>query len=350
MSIENVIREMPKVDLHVQFEGAIDRAFIKQIAEQTDIAKRDFKKPREYQKVVKRFAELDFKELDEIARMISSWVRHPEDIARAVYDLAVGFNKQNIKYAEIAVNPAIYTDLGITFPNLMDALHDGADRSKRAWGVEIKWLMSMPRERPRKSDDIARWATSATGAKLGVIGLTLVGREDAQPIAQFKKAFSTAEKAGIARITHMFSYPDADSFDGVLSIVEPQRITDAWGVLDSPDAVSYLVEHDIPILVTPSREVKLGRIDSIADYPISEMLENGLNVAIGSGMPSLFETSVTDEYIALAEGGVTIEEIQLLNRNAIRASLMESDAKRDLMANFEQSIIELHDQYLAEAD
>lgn len=350
MSIENVILEMPKVDLHVQFEGAIQPEFILNIAEQTDIAKREFKRPRDFKKVVDRLKKIDFSELDTIARETSAWVRHPEDIARAVYDLAVKYHKQNINYVEIAVNPAIYTDMGMTFPQLMEGLADGADRSKRAWGVDINWLMSMPRERPRKSDDIARWATGSAAAKNNVVGLTLTGREDAQPIAQFKKAFSTAEKAGIARVTHMFSYPDADSFETVLEIAMPQRLTDTWGVLDSPDAVSYLAENDVPLVVTPTREVKLGRIDSIADYPIREMLENGLNVIIGSGMPALFETTVTDEYLALAEAGLTVEEIQLLNRNAIRAAFMSADAQRDLMATFEQSIIELHDQYLAEAD
>src|SRR5690606_22028815 len=116
--------------------------------------------------------------------------------------------KQNVKYAEITVNPAIYTDLGMSFQMLMEALNDGADRAERAWGVKLAWIMSMPRERPRKSDDIARWATSATAQKGNVVGMSLVGREDAQPVAQFKKAFSTVEKKNIPRISHAYSYPD----------------------------------------------------------------------------------------------------------------------------------------------
>ena len=216
-------------------------------------------------------------------------------------------------------------------------------KENAAWGVDINWILSMPRERPRKSDDIARWATSVTAQKGNVVGMSIVGREDAQPIAQFKKAFATAEKKGLPRITHMFSYPDADSFDGVMEIVMPNRITDAWGVLDDSDAVSYLVEHDIPVIVTPTREVKLGRIKSVAEYPISEMLDNGLNLMIGSGMPAYFETSLTDEYVRLAEAGVSLAEIQLLIRNSIRASFMPDDTKSDLMVEFEQAIIELQE-------
>ncbi|MEM9953568.1 MAG: hypothetical protein AAF846_18310 [Chloroflexota bacterium] len=343
MSIESAIRALPKVDLHVQFEGAINKEFVLLVAEQTDIA-RTYKKAKDYRNAMSNFKSPKFDHIDTIVRESSSWVRHPEDIARAVYDLAVIYSKQNVRYAEIAVTPAIYTDLGMTFQMLMEGLTDGADRAERAWGVKLAWIMSMPRERPRKSDDIARWATSATAQKGNVVGLSLVGREDAQPVAQFKKAFQTAEKKDLARVTHMFSYPDADTFDTVLDIVMPNRLTDAWGVLDSPDAVSYLVEHDIPIVITPSREVKLGRIKSVAEYPIQEMLDNGLNVTIGSGMPAMYETTLTDEYLKLAEAGVSLQEIQLLIRNGIRAGFMPQELKTDLMVEFEQSIIELQEE------
>jgi adenosine deaminase len=342
MSIEAAIRALPKVDLHVQFEGAISKEFVLLVAEQTDVV-RSYKKAKDYRNIMSSFKSPNFNDIDEIARETSAWVRHPEDIARAVYDLAVSYSKQNVKYAEIAVNPAIYTDLGMTFQMLMEGLTDGADRAERAWGVKLGWILSMPRERPRKSDDIARWATSATAAKGNVVGMSLVGREDAQPVAQFKKAFQTAEKKDLPRITHMFSYPDSDSFNGVLEIVMPNRITDAWGVLQDSEAVSYLVEHDIPVLVTPTREVKLGRIKSVANYPIRAMLESGLNVTIGSGMPAFFETTLTDEYLKLAEAGITLQEIQLLIRNGIRAAYLPDEEKSDLMVELEQSIIELQD-------
>ena len=144
ISIETAIRALPKVDLHVQFEGAIAKEFILLVAEQTDIA-RTYKKARDYRSIMSDFKKPNFDKIDEIVRESSSWVRHPEDIARAVYDLAVGYSKDNVKYAEIAVNPAIYTDLGMPYQMLMEALSDGADRAGRAWGVKLAFIMSMPR-------------------------------------------------------------------------------------------------------------------------------------------------------------------------------------------------------------
>ncbi|MDQ7027078.1 MAG: hypothetical protein Q9P44_16155 [Anaerolineae bacterium] len=348
MSIESFIRAIPKVDLHVQLEGAIQKDLILLIAEQNDIAS-TYKKLKLYQAWVDLLKKPDFKKLDDIARETSVWVRHPEDIARVIYDLGVSYSKQNIKYAEISVIPALYTDMDLGFTEVIHALNDGADRLQRAWQVKLNWLLAIPRDRPRKSDDIARWATSVTAQKGNVVGLTLVGKEDLQPIAQFKKAFNTVEKKGLARITHVLSHPHSDSFQEVVDTVNPSRLTDAWGLLDDPEAVDYVVENEIPVLLTPTREVRLGRISSVAEYPLPQLLDRGVKVVLGSGMPALYETSLNDEYVAAVEqAGVTLDEIQKIARNGFEAALVSDDEKQTMLNDFEQSCAALREEHLAE--
>lgn len=348
MSVESFIRAMPKVDLHVQFEGALPKDLILQIAEQNEIITQ-YKKPKLYQEWVDLLKKPDFNRLDDIARETSIWIRYPDDLARAVYDLGVQYSKQNVKYAEIAIIAALYTDMDMGFMELMQALNDGADRAERAWHVKLNWILAIPRDRPRKADDIARWATSATAQKSNVVGISLVGREDAQPIAQFKKAFNMVEKKGLERITHVYSYPDADSFNGVIENVNPTRITDAWGLLDDPEAIEYVVDNDIPVLLTPIREVRLGRIQSVAEYPLPELLDKGVKVVLGSGMPALFGTTLNDEYVmAVEQAGVTLDEIQDIARNGFNAAVLPPHEKQAMLNEFEQTVAALRETHLAE--
>lgn len=350
MSAENFIRAMPKVDLHVQLEGAISKELILLIAEQTDMM-RSYKKEKEYRAWVDALRNPDFEQIDEIARETATWIRHPEDIARVIYDLGVKYSKQNVKYAEVSVIPALYTDLEINFQTFLEAINDGADRVFRAWGVRINWILAIPRERPRKSDDIARWATSATSQKGGVVGMGLVGREDAQPVAQFKKAFTTVEKKDLSRVTHFHSYPGSDTLSAVMDTTQPNRVTDCWELIEDEEALAYLVEHEIPVIVTPARELKLGRINSLAEYPMRAMLDAGLNVMIGSGMPELFGTSLTDEYIALVEQcGVTLDEVQQMVLNSVYASFVEEDERTAMLSEFKQAFSALREEHLTEAE
>jgi adenosine deaminase len=350
MSVENFIRAMPKVDLYVLLEGALQKDLILQIADQNDTAT-NYKKLKEYQDWVNLLKKPDFNRIDDIARETSTWIRHPDDIARAVYDLAVQYSKQNVKYAEITVNAAHYTDLNLGFGELMEALNDGANRAERAWGVKLNWILSIPRNNPRKSDDVARWVTSATAQKGNVVGMSVVGREDVQPIAQFKKAFNTVEKKGMARIAPVYSYPNSDSFQGVIDSVNPTRLVDAWGLIDDPQAIEYVVENQIPVLLTPIREVRLGRISSVAEYPLPELLDRGIKVIIASGMPALFETTLNDEYVAaVTQAGVTLAEIQQIVRNGFEAALVPNNEKQAMLTEFDQACAALREEHLTETE
>jgi adenosine deaminase len=346
MSVETFIQAMPKVDLHVQLEGAASRDLVLMIAEQNDIAS-TYKKRKQYDDWVDLLKEPTPKQLDEILRESTGWVRHPDDLARVVYDYGVGLAKQNVKYAEVSVIPAIYTDLGLTFQQVVDGLNDGADRVLRGWQVRLNWLMAMPRERPRKSDDISRWATSVTAQKGNIVGLTLVGRESEQPIAQFRKAFNTAAKKDIARVTHVYSEPDADSFEGVMEVVQPTRVTDAWGLIEDEEAMAYLQEHEIPVLIAPMREIFLGRIESIAEYPLRQLLDHGVPLILGSQMPEIYGASLTDVLIsAVQEADLTVDEIQQMMLRALQAALLPEDEKTPLIEEFETQFAALRDEHL----
>jgi aminodeoxyfutalosine deaminase len=346
MSIESYIRALPKYELHLELEGAIPGQTLVSIAEQTDIPS-TYKKPKIYREWVALLTQPDFNRLDEIVNETAAWLRHPEDIARVVYDVGVALSKQNVKYAEITTIPAIYTDLGMSFQDFMDAINDGADRLRRGWGVEIKWILAIPRDRPRKSDDIARWATSVTASRGNVVAMALVGREDSQPVAQFKKAFSTVEKRDVARVTHLLSWQSTDTFQEVIDTINPNRVTDTWGLLQNEQALNYLVENHIPVVVTPTRELRLGRIKSLSDYPLGQLLERGVMVTIGSGMLRFYATSLEDEYVNLNRAGIASPEvIEQLIRNAISGAFAEPQKRAAMAASFSADVEKLRAEHL----
>lgn len=349
MSIETYLARMPKVDLHVQFEGAISRDFVLLVAEQTDVMSQ-YKRNRDYREWVAKLKEPDPKKFDEIARETSAWVTHPYDLARAIYYLGVHLHKQNVSYAEVSIIPAIYTDVGHSFQRFLEAINDGADRARRGWGIQMQWIMAIPRDRPRKSDDIARWATSVNAMRSGVVGLSLVGREDTQPIAQFRKAFTTAERKELARISHFFTTKDGDDFEMVVDVVKPTRLTDPWGLVHDEDAMSFLADRQIPVFVTPTREKLLGHIAHLTDYPLLELLNKGVNAQLASGMPSLYETTLTNEYInAALFCDVSVEQLEEMALKAVRASLLPVEEMQAMRERFRNEMRALRAEHLEES-
>ncbi len=336
MSLETFVRALPKVDLHVHLEGALQKETLLLIAEQNDIM--STMKAREYREQLTYIDRPDPKKFDDIARMHANWVRYPEDLTRIVYDLGVALHKQSVRYAEVFVSAAIYTDNGIAFDAMLEGLNDGRDRVLRAWQVTMNWVLTIPRDRPRKADDIVRWVTSATARKGHVIGLGLSGREDIQTADQFTKAFMTAQKKDIPTVAPAHSHPNAESVVQVVDELSPKRVTDSIGLADDAEGLQVLAEQNIPLVVTPTRDLRLGRVSSYANYPLPRLLEV-LTVCLASGMPSLYHTTLNDEYLHMAQAHeLTKEQLKQLALNGVRASFLPAAEKTAMLAAFEQEI------------
>jgi adenosine deaminase len=346
MSLESFIRAMPKVEVNVQLEGALQRETLLMIAEQNDIA--STMKPRQWQEWLALVNKPDGTRIDDMMRTFGGWLKHAEDLTRVVYDLGLALSRQNIHYAEVGVLPTIYVDGGMTFEAFLEAINDGRDRVERAWKVHMNWILNIPRDNPRRGDDIARWTTSATARKGNVVGMGIIGREDTQPAGQFAKAFNTVEKKGLGRVCQARTLSNVEPLPDILEALNPSRITDAWGIAEDEAALSLLAAQELPLVVTPTRELRLGRILAHTEYPLRTLADN-LNLVISDGLPELYQTSLTDEYLAAAQHGLEVQEIEKLVMNSVRCSFMADDDKQAALNEFEAAFQELRAEHLVDA-
>lgn len=345
MSLETYIQAIPKVEVHIHFEGALKRELVERAADQNDIS--STMRGREYREWMELLRKPDVKKLDDMARTYASWLKYPEDLSRAVYELGLHLKHQNIRYAEVHINPAIYTDGGMTFEGFLDAINDGRDRVLRGWQVRMNWILTIPRDRPRKGDDISRWVTSATARKGNVIGMGVVGREDLATADQFAKAYAVVEKRDIPTMaTARSSTINPEPIRTILHELNPRRLVDVWGITSEPDMLADLVESQLPVVVTPTRELRLNRISQLADYPLRTLMEQ-LPLAIASGMPTFYRTSLNDELIELAKHhALTVDEIETLVLNGVRASFLAAENKEAMIGEFRTHFEALRPQHL----
>jgi aminodeoxyfutalosine deaminase len=343
MSNESFIRAMPKVALYVQLEGTMQRDTLLMIAEQNEIAA----KTKHFAEWVELLDKPDFSRLDEITSTVSGWLQYPEDLTRIVYDAGVALSKQNVRYAEISVNPTLYMQAGLTFEDILAAINDGRDRVERGWGVRLAWILTIPRDEPRKGDDIARWATSAAARKAGVVALGLGDREDAQPIGQFERAFRTAEKKDLPRICQTAAVHEAEGMLEILDTLNPDRLIDGWGTADAPDVLQRLGDGSIPLYISFARALCLEWIPAYADYPLRHLYDEDIKLVIDTGMPGLYNTTLSDEYLALVEHcEFDLDELEELALNAVQFSLLPDEEKEAMLTEFKEAYVQLRVEHI----
>jgi adenosine deaminase len=83
----------------------------------------------------------------------------------------------------------------------------------------------------------------------------------------------------------------------------------------------------------------------LAEHPLPKLLEEGLFVTINSDDPSMFDTTLTDEYLRISETfGFDITHIKQFVINGIHASLLSSDTQHTLENEFRTQFAELENK------
>lgn len=333
MSLRELLTAIPKVELNLQLTGALHNDSLLMIAKQNGIpsAREDF------DAWLALLENPDYGRIDEIAREAGSWAMYPEDIALLVYDMGVALSKQNVVYAEVMVAPPDFVGSAqMNMDTFIEALNDGRDRVLRGWNVDMAWILCIPRDNPRSGDDVARWATSQAARAANVVAMGLTGSEEAQPIGQFRRAFDTAHRKEIHTVVSAGGLSGARGLVEALEELNPARLTEAWGISQDDDASGQLMANEKQLVVSISRAQCLGLTKSASDYPLRQLTDRDMRLALSSGMPALYQTTLIDEYVMASEAcGLDVDEVLRLARRSIELSFMDAERKDALLHRFD---------------
>lgn len=339
MQLENFIRRIPKVELHVHLEGSIQPETLLALAHRNGVAL-----PATTVEGLRQwYTFTDFAHFIEIYIAISSCICTPEDIELIAREFLRGQAEQNIVYSEVTFTPYTHFSLNrhIPFEEQLAALSRARAWAATELGVSAGWVLDISRNvRPLEHGlTVADWAIS--GMRDGVVALGLGGPEIGHPPELFEAAFNRTRAAGLASVPHAGETVGAESMWGALRSLKAQRIGHGVRCLEDAALVAELRERQIPLEVCPTSNVCLGIAPSIAEHPLPRLLDAGLYVTINSDDPPMFNTTLTDEYLKVAEAfSFDVETIEQLVINAVRACLLpewrRAETERQVLIEFAQ--------------
>ena len=92
--------------------------------------------------------------------------------------------------------------------------------------------------------------------------------------------------------------------------------------------------------------VKTGVCKSVEAHPIRRYFDVGLLVTVNSDDPTMFKTTISQEYLVLAQKlGFTMQELKRLSMNGIDASFISDEDKELTRARFEDEWQQLLNKY-----
>jgi adenosine deaminase len=98
-----------------------------------------------------------------------------------------------------------------------------------------------------------------------------------------------------------------------------------------------LSERGIGVEACPVSNLRTNVIASIGEHPIREFMERGIKVSVNSDDPSMFNTDMNNEYLALHRKlSFTVPELYRISLNALETSFLPEDRKAQLRETFQR--------------
>ena len=233
----------------------------------------------------------------------------------------------------------------VTFDEQLAAINRARKKAETGLGVRIGLVPDISRQmRPvEESFLVVDWA--AQNMENGIIALGLGGPEVDNPPEIFQETFERARAAGLPSLPHAGETVGPQSIWGSINTLYAVRIGHGVRCLEDPELVVSLRERQIPLDVSPTSNVCLGVAPTLAEHPLPKLLEEGLFVTINSDDPSMFDTTLTDEYLRISETfGFDKTHIKQFVINGIHASLLSSDTQHTLENEFRTQFAELENE------
>lgn len=327
----DVLRAMPKVELHCHLDGSLRPQTMLEVADATGIAlpETDVEALRRYMRA-DNVASLE----DYIARFEATIavLQTAEAIERASYELVVDAHADGVRYIEVRNAPRLNVRQGLSLDAVMEATLHGLARAEAETGTVARFIVcSLRHWSPDVSLEMAQLAVR--WAEHGVVAFDLAGGEAGNPAAAHAEAFHYAREHFLGVTCH------AGEGDGPESVVQAlvdcgaDRIGHGVRSGEYPALLHYLRDRRIPLELCPTSNVQTHAVPSLGDHPIRQYLDDGLVVTINTDNRLISGITLTDEFAHLvSEVGFTGSDLTRCVINACRAAFLPLPERDKLTA------------------
>jgi aminodeoxyfutalosine deaminase len=335
--LSSFIAGLPKAELHVHHVGSASPAIVSELAmRHPGIVPVDTEELRRF------FEFRDFAHFVEVYLAVVALVRTDADIRYLTYEVARELaTTQQVRYAELTCTP--YTsvlpddpDHGIPIEAYTEAIEDARMAAERDFGIVLRWIYDIPGESGMPAADAT--LSFATNHRVdALVGFGLGGPEIGVSRQQFKPHFDAARRVGLHSVPHAGETTGPETVWDALRLLGAERIGHGTSSAQDEKLLEYLAKNSIPLEVCPSSNVATRAVASLDEHPIRAFRDAGVTVTVNSDDPSMFGTSLNQEYeiaarlLDLDTGGVAD-----LARAGVRSSFAPDDLKVAMLAEIDE--------------
>ena len=339
-----LVMAIPKIELHLHLEGAIPLEtlfnLIQSQGKDTSI--------KNLNDLRKKLTYIDFAHFIEIWIWKNSFIQQEKDFEPIAYQVLASLSKQNVKYVEAFYSPGDYFKQGMSTPGITEYLIKGKQKAYHDFGIQSELILDVIRG---DGIEIAMQRLKQVTPYLGkgVIGIGLGGSEQKYPADPYVSVYQEAKERGFRLTAHAGEAAGAESIWTVIEKLGVERIGHGFRAYEDPKLLARLKQKQIPLEMCLISNLRTGVCPSLDVHPIKQYFKQGLMVTVNSDDPTMFNTNISQEYLALVQKlGFTIKDLKRLSLNSIKASFLSEPNKQIMKSRFEKEWQQILNEYRVE--
>ena len=330
---DNLILDMPKVELHMHVEGSLEPELLFSLAEKNGVA-------LPWRTIDELKAAYHFKDLAEFVDLFiqgTQVVKSADDLYAITMAYLQKCHQDNIRHTEVHCDIRTYVDYGFAPEMVLDGISAAFVDAKKHWGITGGMLPCFIRHLGVEKAEQDLRLLAPYRDRILAIGLAAV--EVGYPPALFRDVFAKARDLGIRAIAHAGEEGDPDYIWQAIDDIKVDRIDHGIRCLEDKKLTETLRQRQIPLTVCPFSNVALGVFERLEDHCLPQMLEAGLNVSIHSDDPAFFGGYLIDNMHGVVEHcGLDETDLVTMQYNGINSSFADAQRKAELRRELDEFV------------
>ncbi len=321
--LPDLLRAMPKTELHMHIEGSLEPELIFQMAKRNQV-----QIPYSSVDVLRAaYAFTDLQSFLDIYYAGASVLLQEPDFFDMAWAYFLKAQADNVVHAELFFDPQTHTARQVPMATVINGLHRACVDAHTKLGISASLIMCFLRH--LSEEEALQTLEQAKPHLDKIIGVGLDSSERGHPPEKFERVFAQARALGLHVVAHAGEEGPPAYIWGALDVLKAERIDHGVQAIHDAALMQRLAQERIPLTVCPLSNQKLCVFPNLADHNLGEMLDQGLCVMLNSDDPAYFGGYLNDNFLqTFAALPLTAAHAYQLACNSFEASFVPEAHKQ----------------------
>ena len=344
MKTEEIIRGVPKVQLHDHLDGGLRPATIIEIAKDMKYNKLPTSDPAELAEWFHRGANKgNLVEYLQGFEHTCAVMQTKESLQRVAYEMLEDMKNDGVCYVETRFAPVFHTVKGLYQEDAVNAVLEGLEKGKKDFGVGYGLIICGMRNM-KNTLEAAELAVSFRNQ--GVVGFDLAGEEGGYPPKKHIDAFQYIKEKNFHITIHAGEAFGKESIWQAIQMCGAHRIGHATRLIEDMvfdkngniialgELAQFILDTRLPLEICLLSNVHTGAVDKIENHPFIKLYKAKFRVFLNTDDRLMSDTTLTKEYLTASElFGINLDDIEKLNINAMKSSFLKHTERLEYIYN-----------------